>query len=1203
MKSKLCLSQPGIFQVSLKMLFYLILFLGTKSFAQSPELTVKGNEAEKVRMNKLIVNVKVVGNIAYTTAEMHFFNSGTRQMEAELIFPLPENVSVSRYAIDINGKMREAVPVNKNKGKQVFEAIEHRRVDPGLLEKVDGNNFRTRIYPLMPNGERTVIIGYEEELSAFDKDNLAYQLVSRYPKKLDNFEMNVSVLGTSASPTVSDNSGDAIVFSKWNQSFQTSIKKENYQPSEKLLFKIPIQENAPSVIMQNVGGQHYFYGNTFIEGNKIAKKIPASIGLIWDNSLSCKTRDVKKELSLLNAYFQKIQNTKVTLYFLNYTFEKQKEYVITNGNWSELKAVLEHTKYDGGTRFSQLNFMNNDEYLFFSDGLSSLSENVLPKTKKPIYTITSSVSADFSFLNYSAMQTGGNFINLNQVNEDNALDKLTNSNLKFLGIKENYTVTDLFPMEGTSVSGSFSFSGISLNQKNQITLLFGYNNEAVLERKITLDAVVQNTNDVNVEKLWAQKKIANLDFQYVKNADEIELLGKKYGIITKNTSLIVLEDIRDYISYDIIPPAELRAEFDRIKKQQQDTNLAQQKNNWESIETYFEGLDNWWQQDIKYSAPKPLPKPKVQKTRRVVTNTNTVSRNSGRSATAVSTRSTNVAAGKVEGTVLDQQGIPLPGVTVTLRGEREGVATDFDGKFVIRATENSTLNFSYLGFDPYQLNIGMNNKFTVVLRENSLQLESVVVTSARSIKGDADAVMTVDEPVGSGPVMNVVEEAPAAVESSDKAGSELKEVTVVGYGTVKKADVSYSVQTISSENISKNNNVAQALAGKVAGVQIATSSSGGSDKVIFDEKVSMPISKKPLIIVDGKPFEGELSDLDQYDIASVDVLKDALTIALYGSRASNGVVNVVTKKGESNVINNDPKTWNPDRLYLKALAAAPKDKQYELYFELRKAQERNPSFYFDVAHFFNNQGDVKKALQVISNIADLGLENHQLYKTLTYTLRQWKDFDDALFTARQIAKWRAHEPQSLRDYALALEDAGKYQEAFDELIKALEVNYYGEMSGQYEGVEDIILMDINRLTIEHKGLKTGKLDKKYLKKMPVDIRIIMNWNQIDVDLDLHVIEPNGEECYYSHTKTEAGARFSKDFTEGYGPEQYLIRNAIKGKYQIKTNYFGERELTESGPATVMVEIYTTKAGKTTKTLKTIQLGKIKENEILAEIVW
>lgn len=1095
MKSKRRLSQPEFFQVNWKVLFYFLLFLGTKSFAQSPELTVKGDEAEKVRMNKLIVNVKVVGNIAYTTAEMHFFNSGTRQMEAELIFPLPENVSVSRYAIDINGKMREAVPVNKNKGKQVFEAIEHRRVDPGLLEKVDGNNFRTRIYPLMPNGERTVIIGYEEELSAFDKNNLVYQLVSRYPKKLDQFEMNVSVLGTEAAPIVAENSGDEIIFSKWNQSFQTSIKKENYQPSEKLVFKIPIQQNIPSVLMQDVSGQHYFYGNTFIEGNKIAKKNPASIGLIWDNSLSCKTRDLKKEVALLEAYFQKIKNTKVTLYFLNYTFEKQKEYTIINGNWAELKTVLEKAKYDGGTRFSKINLLAHDEFLLFSDGLSSLSDNALPKTKKPIYTITSSVSADFSFLNYSAMQTGGNFINLNQVNQENALDKLINTNLKFLGIKENYTITDLFPMIGTSASGSFSFSGISLKPKNEITLLFGYNNEAVLERKITLDAAIQNTKEVNIEKLWAQKKIANLDFQYDKNADEIELLGKKYGIITKNTSLIVLEDIRDYISYDIIPPAELRAEFDRIKKQDNANALAQQKNNWENIESYFQGLNNWWKKDLKYSVPKPLPKPKVIKPRRT---NNSVSNITAR-------RSSRVPAGFISGVVVDPDGLALPGATVQIKGQRAGVSTDFDGKFTIQAPENTNLNVSFIGFESSQVNVGRNNQVRVQLRENSAQLESVVVTA---------------------------------------------------YGTARKSEVSYATQSVSEKRLYEIADAPQAIAGKVSGVQISPSIS--SDKVLGSESETNFNSRKD-------------SDIDDEE------------------------------NGESNAI--ESKTWNPDRLYLKALASAPKEKQYELYFELRNGQERNPSFYFDVAHFFYNQGDVKKALQIISNIADLSLENHQLYKTLTYTLRQWKDFEDAEFTARQIAKWRAHEPQSLRDYALALEDAGKYQEAFDELIKALEVNYYGEMSGQYEGVEDIILMDINRLTIEHKGLKTGKLDKKYLDKMPVDIRIIMNWNLMDVDLDLHIIEPNGEECYYGHRDTQAGARFSKDFTQGYGPEQYLIRNALKGKYQIKTNYFGERELTESGPATVMVEIYTTRAGKTTKTLKTMQLGKIKENEILAEIFW
>ena len=158
------------------------------------------------------------------------------------------------------------------------------------------------------------------------------------------------------------------------------------------------------------------------------------------------------------------------------------------------------------------------------------------------------------------------------------------------------------------------------------------------------------------------------------------------------------------------------------------------------------------------------------------------------------------------------------------------------------------------------------------------------------------------------------------------------------------------------------------------------------------------------------------------------------------------------------------------------------------------------------------------------------------------------------------------------------------------------------MSGQYSGVEDIILMDLNRLKAEHSDLKTGKLDKKYLDKMPVAVRIIMNWNQMDVDIDMHVIEPNGEECYYGHKTTEIGARFSKDFTQGYGPEQYLLRNNFKGKYQIKTDFYGERTLTESGPTTVNVEIYTYKNGKTERTMQTVQLSSIKDKQNLAEIV-
>ncbi|TGD58294.1 DUF2135 domain-containing protein [Flavobacterium humi] len=1071
-------------------------------------------------MSQLLVSVKVVGNIAYTTAEMHFANSATRQMEAELLFPLPEGVSVSRYAIDINGKMREAVPVDKNKGKQVFEAVEHRRVDPGLLEKVAGNNFRTRIYPILPGKERIVIIGYEQELQGLDKNNLMYQLVSRFPQKLDRFELEINVMGAASEPTLLNESAIASVEkfteTSWNHSYHTAIKKTGYQPSEKISVTIPIPKEIPGVVVQSVNSQHYFYANTFLENTKILKKSPSTIGLLWDNSLSCKNRDIRKELQLLEDYFKEIKNTQVTLYYLNYTFEKGQVFTISNGNWSGLKTQLENTVYDGGTRFSKIKPGNHDEYLFFTDGLSSLSDNTLEKINRPVYTITSSASSDYAFLNYNALKTNGNFINLNQSDRAKAVEQLLYQKLKFLGIKDNYTVTELFPMPGTAASGSFSVAGISLKSENEVVLLFGYGNQAILEKKLFIDAKSQNTNDVNIEKLWAQKKMANLDIQYQKNAAEIETLGKKYGIVTQNTSLIVLEDIHDYIQYDIVPPAELRAEFDRIMKEQRESALAETHSNWENVESYHDKLTNWWNRDTKYIKPKKVKEPRRR-------NRDVVNRQSSTTGRPVEIREDNPreqtsTAANVRGKVMDASG-PIPGANVLVRGTTRGVQTNFDGEYSINATRGEVIQVSFLGMESKEFTVRGSGVYTVFLTDSNAQLSEVVVQgySNRSDRGREDM-------------------------EEDEDDNQVRR---------RQSSVSYSTTRVTAKELESapgTGNSNQALQGRVAGVSV-------------EGMASAPISR--------------------------------VTDSISNNRNS----------GFMDANGTQVKQWNPDRAYLKAIEAAPQDKKYSVYLQLREEQPNNPSFYFDVANHFYNNGDKQKGLLILSNIADLGLENHQLYKSLTYQLRQWEATEDALFTAKQVAKWREHEPQSHRDLALALEDNKQYQAAFDELIKALETNYFGEMRGQYEGVEDIILMDINRMIAEHSSIKTGKLDKKYTKKMPVAVRIILNWNQMDTDIDMHVIEPTGEECYYGHVDTQAGARFSKDFTQGYGPEQYLLRNAVKGTFLVKTNYYGERALTESGPTTVMVEIYTTKAnGVTERKLQTIQLGKVKENQNLAEII-
>lgn len=1071
----------------MKKMILFLLFLSQFVVGQNPQLTVKDKDSSLVQLSQLKVNVKVVGNIAYTTTEMHFFNAGTRDMEAELLFPLPEGVSVSRYAIDINGEMREAVPVNKNKGRQVFETIEHRRVDPGLLERVEGNNFKTRIYPILPNKERIVIIGYEQELTRYDATFLGYQMMSAYTKKIDHFELEVSVVGSNEKPIII-NDGKEITIEKFNTIYQAKIQQKDYIPNDKLLVKIPITSDIPTVIAQANDNQYYFYTNIYLDTEKKAKAQPKSIGLLWDVSLSSAKRDTKKELELLDAYFKKLGNVAVSLYFVGFTFDKKADFMITNGDWSTLRSVLEKVVYDGGTRFSEISFPKNDEILFFTDGLSTLSDATLPESKQPVYTITSSVTADYAFLNYNAMKTGGAFINLNQIKKEEALDRLLYKNLLFFGVKNNSTIVETYPMIGASVTDNFSISGISLLPSNEITLLFGYDVNNLTEKKIQLNIRNQAIAAISVEKLWAQKKIANLEIQYKKNAEAIETIGKKYGIITPNTSLIVLEDINDYILYDIMPPAELREEFDKIKKNQLVEREATQKSNWNNIEYYFNGLSTWWKKDIKY----------VKKKEEKITKSLSINDVQDENSRPDLQRNQNI-----RGTISDVLG-PLGGAIVKIKGTTIGTTTDFDGNYTLQVEIGDVLVVSYTGMKSKEIIIENMINYDVFLEEDVLSGSEVVVVGALAA--------------------NQVKESEMAYESYHEINEEKALITT--------------------------------LSGKVSGLQVTnfTGAVGSSSNVVI--------------------------------------------------RGVSPIINDSLKVNQG-YLHNEIRTnsWNPDRIYLKALDKVAKEEKYALYLQLREVNRENPSFYFDVANHFYEAGDRANALLVLSTIAELDLENHQLYKSLLYLLRQWEANEMALHVAKKIVTWRTHEPQSHRDLALTLEDNKQYQKAFDTLITALETNYYGEMSGVYEGIEDIILMDINRMIAKHKKINTGKLEKKYTSNIPVDLRIILNWNQMDTDIDLHIIEPTGEECYYAHKSTDIGAQFSKDFTEGYGPEQYLLRNAIKGKYTIKTDFYGETKLTESGPATVMVEIYIRrKNGKTERTLKTIQLGKVKENQNLAEIV-
>jgi hypothetical protein len=226
-----------------------------------PVLKIGEKEDPDVYLQSLDIQVEVTGNIASTRYTMVFKNKTNSTLEGELTFPLPEGRAVTHYALDVNGRMREAVPVEKARATQVFEEIQQRRVvvDPGILERVEGNNFRTRIYPFPAKGTRTISIGYEEELP-LERGLLYYRLPMDYQNPLEKFGVKATVWNSSQKPLV-PKAENEINFDRAGENFVASLSRENYRPSRALIFALPTPSEIPQVMAQPAQGSHYFFAS------------------------------------------------------------------------------------------------------------------------------------------------------------------------------------------------------------------------------------------------------------------------------------------------------------------------------------------------------------------------------------------------------------------------------------------------------------------------------------------------------------------------------------------------------------------------------------------------------------------------------------------------------------------------------------------------------------------------------------------------------------------------------------------------------------------------------------------------------------------------------------------------------------------------------------------------------------------------------
>ncbi len=160
-----------------------------------PVLQVQGAE-QPIRLQALKIDVEVSAGVAETRVQMEFFNPNGRVLEGKLQFPLASGQIVSGFALDVDGELRDAVPVEKARAQQVFEDIVRRRVDPGLLQTTLGNNYELRIYPLAPGKTRTVVLRLVEAAST------RLSLPLAYAKAVDRFEVSLRYASAAVRPQI-----------------------------------------------------------------------------------------------------------------------------------------------------------------------------------------------------------------------------------------------------------------------------------------------------------------------------------------------------------------------------------------------------------------------------------------------------------------------------------------------------------------------------------------------------------------------------------------------------------------------------------------------------------------------------------------------------------------------------------------------------------------------------------------------------------------------------------------------------------------------------------------------------------------------------------------------------------------------------------------------------------------------------------------
>lgn len=917
-------------------------------FAQlaAPRLFIASAVEQPVALRSVAIRTEISGSLALTSVELTFFNPNQRLLEGELQFPLLDGQSVVGMAMDIDGRLRDAVPVDKARGQAIFEDVTRAQIDPALLSVTQGNNYKLRVYPILPRRDKTVVLRYAEKLAGRSGKPL-YRLPLYYGDRLPELSIGVRVVGAASAPFASGSLGSP-AFARVGDAYAMEVARRDFTGRGVLEIDLPAPDR-PQAYTQVHDGRTYFHAEVPVATVKAPRTLPRVMTLVWDSSGSGLGRDHDREFALLDAYFAKARDVDVRLVRIRDAADPPQAFSVANGDWRALRRALAATIYDGATDLGA--FVPDpaaEEVLLFSDGLSNFGAQRMAATRIPLYAVSAAARADGVLLRHVAERSGGRFIDLFAVTAAEAADALLTESSRIVSMESDGAI-ELVAASPFPAQRRFAIAGVLTEAA--ATLRVTVVHPGGRRQVITVPIAMQRNASALAASMWARYRIAGLEAEYDVDRDEIRRLGKAFGLVTRETSLIVLDRVEDYARYEIAPPAELVAAYLELRAAAVQRQAADRQAHLERVVKRFEDKQAWWNRDFPKGDKRAPVRPK-----------------------------------------------------------------DLSGREERRAALGETGRMD---------------------AQRSQEMQPATPTAA----------------------------APPSVAAPSSRPAE-------------------------------NRGIAQSLRAKTAADNVAADAS-------------------------------------------------ATTIQL--------------------------RRWTPDAPYGSRLRDATAADLYRVYLDERPGYVNSTAFFLDAADVFFERGQSALGIRVLSNLAEMDLENRHVLRILGLRLMQAERPKLALAVFRKVLELSPEEPQSYRDLGLAYAGDGRHQMAIDTLREVV----VRPWPGRFPEIELIALAELNAIVATSGGvLDTSRIDPRLLKNLPLALRVVLSWGADNTDIDLWVTDPNGERAYYGNRLTYQGGRMSQDFTGGYGPEEFSLRQAKPGRYKVEAQFYGNRQQLVAGATTIQVKLAT-----------------------------